>query len=265
MAGRAFRGFTLGAGLLLAALGAAPAAAEGLHTIWRMEPVTTELPQKAEFGSRFYEARVLPVRLMVLREPADVPGKGISPAGTLVFLVFNDDNSIAYCTVKDHSIKGQAKTLFIPVLATRPCFVDKDGDGRFEAAFGVFDKWGSVMTPSGSLRSAKPLPRAVRYEEVDPQQFPRAMKIAFVLDRGKSAEMVGLHLQLDKWGEGDWKDFYGRAQKGVVKEALNLEVAISAVSEREAGFTGRIDPSLYLAGTSGGQMHAVPLPLFLER
>src|SRR3982750_2183989 len=94
------------AGALL--LAAAPAAAERVETYWRLEPVQAETPTHVPFDAPFFEQRLLPVRLVALTEPPTVGDKTLT-AGTFLYLVFNADRKIGYCTIKDRSPGHQAK------------------------------------------------------------------------------------------------------------------------------------------------------------
>lgn len=159
--------------------------AEPLHTIWRLEPITAP-PTVATWNKALLDERLLPLHAVLLKDTAAPADMTPIPAGTILFEVFDEHNERAFCTLKDRSSGHTAKSLFIPLLDRRPCFLDRDGDGKLDASFGVFDKYGSVATPSGDIKSAQPMaPAAI--EPADPHKFPGNYILSFFLS-GKRTE-----------------------------------------------------------------------------
>jgi hypothetical protein len=147
---------------------ATPAFAEKFSTVWTFRPVTQVPPTTAELDKPFFEQRALPYRLVRLSDELTI-GKGKPLAkGTLLYLIMDKTNRMAFCTFKDSSAGNAAKSLFIPALDTRPCLIDDDRDGKFEKTFSVFELWGSVApTAKGDMAKAKPI-TPVAYAEADP-------------------------------------------------------------------------------------------------
>ncbi|HEX2762540.1 MAG TPA: hypothetical protein VHM92_01675 [Allosphingosinicella sp.] len=253
------------AALGLALVPATPAAAERLFTLWKLEPTVAAPPSRAVWGEPFLEQRLLPVKLVRLTDPVMAGDQVIVAGGSFLFLVYNAAGKTGYCTVKDRSMKNQARTLFIPILDRRPCLTDRDGDGRFDASFTVFDKYGSAATPSGSLDGATALAKPVAYQAADPHLFPVAMKIAFELGGKKVPEKVQVRVKMDKAGRGKWEYWDAILPRaGRTIGALNAEVEVKSVTGREAAIDVRLDPGIYIRGESGGRFVAGPLPSFLN-
>lgn len=167
------------AAALFAMLITTPANAEKFSTVWTFKPVTQPLPTSTEFDKPFFEQRALPYRLVRLNEELRI-GKGKPLAkGTLLYLIIDKTNRVAFCTFKDSSAGNAAKSLFIPALDTRPCLIDDDRDGKFEKTFSVFELWGSVApTAKGEMNKAKPI-TPVTYAEADPSETLTDYRLRF--------------------------------------------------------------------------------------
>ncbi len=256
-----------GAGMLATGLAfAAPASAERLYTPWSLEPTTTTLPDKAVLGKPFLEQRLLPAKAASPVADVVLPGLPAIKAGTPLFLVYNAAGHVGYCPAKDFSGKNQLRSLFIPALDRRPCFVDRDRDGRFDATFAVFDKYGSAATPSGDLDSASALPAPIAYRRVDPHLFPTKIAMRFALDGSDKPEKTQVRVQFDKAGKNKWEQWDPSFPRtGSTVSALNTQVSVRRIVEREAVVELRVDPAIFLIGDSGGTFAAATLPAFIER
>jgi hypothetical protein len=253
----------LGAALafLLCAFNSSTVKAERLNSIWTLEPESNQSQQTVTYGKQFFIQKLLPLKSVKLDEDAG----GSATTGTLLYLVFTDDHQIAFCTFKDLSAKHAASSLFIPILDRRPCFVDRDGDGKFEASFSVFDKYGSMATPSGNLSDAKPLPRPVAYEAADPHLAPHTMRIAFVLGGGQQPERARVDLVFDKAGKDQWEALEGPVRRnGRVILVANSRVTIDSVVDKTASVRIDVDSAVLLTGGSGGALTTTALPPFVE-
>jgi hypothetical protein len=251
----------IAAGALL--LAATPAAAERVETYWRLEPVVAEAPTRVKFGDPFFDQRLLPVRLVELTENLAVGGKTL-PAGTLLYLVFNADRKIGYCTIKDRSLGNQARTLFIPILDQRPCLVDKDGDGRFDASFSVFDKYGGLPSARGSLNGATPLPVTAGYRQVDVHKFPDELIASLVFQGSHDAAKAKLGIEFSRSLVATWPAVKGEPDGAGSKFALlNTQVRLLAVNGDTADLELRWTDELYLSTDNGNTLYWSRLPPFV--
>lgn len=236
---------------------ALPAAAEPLTSVWSLEPVAPAAAT-ATFGQPFLEQRLLPFRLARLK--GDAAG---AVAGTLLFLVYGDAGRIAFCTFKDASTGHVAKSLFIPALDKRPCFVDADGDGRFEASFSVFDKMGS-LAPSGDLSRTQPL-APVGYELVDPHLVPLNRRLTMALAGKRTPEAFDVEVRLDRRGDGKFERLVGHSPRtGKRLVVLNTVVTVQSVAGDQAQITADVAPGLYMKGGSNGTIEPSTLPVVLQ-
>ena len=256
--------------LLGAAAGAAitaaatPASAERIRTYWRLKPVVAQSPGAVATGVPFFEQRLLPVRLVRLTEPLAV-GNGTLPEGTFLYLVFNDDGKIGYCTIKDRSAGNKARTLFIPILDQRPCLVDSDGDGRFDKTFSVFDKDGGPPTARGSINGAQPLPATAGYRQVDVDQFPSTLTVAFKLLGKSTPPKMRLDLVFSR-NLGAWPYVRGvPVGGGAVFMVMNAEVHVLALNAGIATVRIRWADDVYLSSNNRNTLFWGPLPAFVPR
>jgi hypothetical protein len=243
----------------------APACAKPLVSVWTLEPQGPVGAIAATFSKPFLEQRLLPLRLARLREDASLSSGKILPKGTYLFVVFQNDGQAAYCTIKDQSSGHVAKSFFIPILDKRPCLVDTNRDGIFEAAFSVFDKYGSALTPSGNLSSSKPLKVPAGYDLGSPKEFPVARRFSYALTGGHEIAKVKISVQYDN-GSG-YVNMQNFSPKDVPGEpsALNLTAKIVEIKDDVAKIDVRIDPDQYLLGDSGGAFGAGKLPDFIGK
>lgn len=143
--------------------------------------------------------------------------------------------------------------------------MDQDGNGSFDAIFFVFDKFGSGATPSGDLHQARALPSEVAYSELNPNEFPVPLRLAFELEGSRKPGKVGVQVRFDKAGTGAWAIWKGDFPRvGNVIQALNTRIQVKAVQNGRAEIDLRVDPEVYLIGSSTG-FSAAPLPTFLSR
>jgi hypothetical protein len=168
---------------------ATPVSAEKFSTVWTFKPVTQGLPSSTELDKPFFEQRALPYRLVRLSEEVQIGKSKPLAKGTLLYLIMDKTNRMAFCTFKDLSSGNAAKSLFIPALDTRPCLIDDDRDGKFEKTFSVFELWGSVApTAKGDIAKAKPI-APVAYTEADPSETLTDYRLRFeVHAKGKVPE-----------------------------------------------------------------------------
>jgi len=247
-------------------LAAAPAAAERTHTYWRLEPVGPTDGRTAAWGVPFLEHRLLPIRLVRLTDPITV-GRRTLPAGTFLYLVFNEDRRIGFCTLKDRSAGNQARTLFIPLLDQRPCLVDGDNDGRFDSSFSVYDKWGGPPSVRGSLNGAQPIGASAGFQEVDVHDFPVDMRMALSFSGSRdNPRRARIRVTFNQSIGGQWQELGGAATaEGVVFPVGSTLILLRSVTADTASFEVRAAPNAYISSDNRNNLFFNPLPGFLAR
>ena len=249
--------------LLTAALLPLSASAKPLFSVWTLDPLGPVGEMATDKGKPFLKQRLIPFKLVRLSQPAQLTkGKALG-AGTFLFAVYQSDGKLGFCTIKDQSGGHVAKSLFIPILDQRPCLVDSDHDGKFEASFSVFDKYGSALTPSGNLTAAKPILAPVAYETVAPQSVPVARTFSYTLvrDAKKASHTIAVTYSFGG-GEVNMAS-YSPDSKPDAPNALNVRAKVIESSETGAKIDVSLIPDLYLIGDSGGTFGAGPLPKFI--
>lgn len=195
------------AALPIAALAlAAPASAEKITSYWRLDATMPVGAVSAGFDAPFFQQKMLPAGLARLSADAlPAEGKAAVAAGTWLYEVVNAEGKKGYCISKDMSAGNQAKSLFIPALDKRPCFVDSDGDGRFDASFQVFEAYTvlSPPQPRGSIDGAKPMAAPVAFELADPAQYPVEMTISYRLLKAKTIDRTRMQVTVDRAGRSE--------------------------------------------------------------
>lgn len=243
----------------------APASAERITTLWHLVPVNQVPPSSVEWNQPFFEQRLLPVRL-VRTTSAGVYGGKTLPAGTYLYLVFNDDRQIGYCTLKDRSAGRAASTLFIPILDQRPCFVDEDNDGKFDKSFSVFDKYGGPPTVRGSIKAAKPFGGQIPFTEVDPVEHPYDLRVSMTIRGQHDPRKARVSFQFSGAVGGRWYDeSRRRGTDEPVYDVLNAEVRINSISGETADIAIRYDPDIYMMTDNQNTLYGTHLPDFLRR
>jgi hypothetical protein len=233
-------------------VGAAPAVAKPLTSVWKLETETSSGRQTTSFGEPFLVQRMVPARVVKTTAAQIWTGKKTLPADTHLFKVFQADGKTAYCTVKDQSVGNVAKSLFIPALDRRPCFIDANFDGEFEAAFTVFDKYGSALTPSGNISSAKPIHTPIRYTNTDSAALPKKYTLSFSLSGSREPEKASVSVVFAQ-GDGAGEQLLVRIiREGARMKLVNLDVAINSIVGKDATITVGIDSEGLLLGDSGG-------------
>ena len=182
--------------------GASPAAAEKLATVWTFKPVTQTVPTIVELDKPFFEQRPVPYRLVRLTEALNIGKDKPVTAETLLYLVMDKTNRMAFCTFKDNSSGNAAKSLFIPALDRRPCLIDDDRDGRFEKTFSVFELWGSVApTPKGDMARASAI-TPVGYVDADPAETPTEYRLSYWVHATNKGTVPQLRFKFEGKNEG---------------------------------------------------------------
>jgi hypothetical protein len=243
----------------------APALAERVETFWHLEPIGPA-PAAAAFGAPFLEQRLLPIRLVRLTEPA-VVGNRTLPVGTYLYLVFNADRRIAFCTIKDRSPGNQARTLFIPMLDRRPCLADSDGDGRFDRSFSVYDKYGGPPSVRGSINGAQPLASSVGFRDVDPLDFPLDLRMQFEFT-GSQTDPAHTRVRVEFTGPvgGVWEERAGTATSaGTMFELGNIRLLLTGLNDGQARFELHTGPEAYISSDNPNNLYWNELPAFVAR
>ncbi len=227
-----------------------------LTSAWLLEPDSDGGTISATFGKPFFTQRFVPFRLAQSEAAGDwAPGKILSK-GSFLHKVFQGDGQAAWCTFKDQSVGNVAKSLFIPALDRRPCFLDRDADGRFDAVFTVFDKYGSALTPSGNISSAKPLVAPIPYTEIDPIKSPKTYRLSVFLTGSKVAEKARVGASFTS-GDTTGSELLVRNDRdGRTIKTVNLAIDIQSITGNDAVLNVKIDRELLLLGDSGGAFSA---------
>jgi hypothetical protein len=259
----AWRFFAVAASALGLAM---PARAERTQTYWRLEPVGPTDARSAAWGAPFLQQRLLPIRLVRLTDAITV-GRRTLPAGTLLYLVFNDEGRIGYCTIKDRSAGNQARTLFIPILDQRPCLVDRDNDGRFESSFSVYDKYGGPPSVRGSLNGAQPVGATAGFQEVDVHDFPVDMRMALSFAGPRdNPRRARVRVTFNGPIGGEWQEIGGaQTGEGVVFPVGNVLIVWRPSPAGDASFDVRAAPNAYISSDNRNRLYFNPLPAFLAR
>jgi hypothetical protein len=256
--------FTFKAACAVLLFGVSQAAnAERIETYWRLKPVEPS-PSTAVIGQPFSEQRLLPVKLARLDAPATIGRRNLAE-GTLLYLVFNEDGRIGYCTIKDRSGGNLARTLFIPIADQRPCLTDRDGDGRFDAAFSVYDKYGGPPSVRGSINGARPIAAPVAFSMVDPEQFPIDMRMRLEFRGSRTrADETSLRLTFTKPINGSWPDVLGkRGAEGVKFDIGNVALVLRSVVDGTAAFAIEYS-DLFISTNNRNTLFWGELPRFLR-
>ncbi len=215
-------------------------------------------------GSAFFEQRLLPVRLIRTTESYDVGPSVLIPKGALLYMVFNAAGRTGYCTTKDRSLANQTKTLFMPLLDTRPCLTDSDGDGRFDRVFSVFDKYGGPPSARGSIDGAKPIAKPVAYERADPHEYPKQMGLSFEL-RGNESQRIRVSVSLKQAGAGEWYPVFAETTtQGSVVSLVNTQLLIHSIADNQAAISYRADQETFISSDNRGTLYWSSLPAALR-
>lgn len=252
-------GFLFGASMLLAT----PASAEHINAYWRLESDHQSGPATLDFNAPFLVQHIFPVKLARLTEAVTPSGTSKPlPAGTLVYLVVNDAGKRGWCTLKD--LGGAAKSLFIPALDKRPCFVDADGDGRFESSFSVFDIYSQLSPPQprGSIDAAVMMVQPARYESVDVHAYPEPMTLSYRLTGNRSRiEKIRLQVTLDRPGHSESVELGGGGPPGQrILAALGTIVVPQSIEAGKVQATLTIPSPAYISGFTNGTVFTATLP-----
>jgi hypothetical protein len=242
-----------------------PAAAKKLYSAWLIEPTGPIGEVDAKIGDNFLEQRLVPYRLAQLSADAALSGSKTLAKGTYLFAVYQDDGKRAFCTIKDQSAGNVAKSLFIPALDRRPCLVDGDGDGRFEATFSVFDKYGSALTPSGNLTSAKALAIPIAYQMVNSTDFPVKRGFRYSFGRVGAERRIVIDVVYNNGSGYQPMNNYDPLKSPTMPRALNLSADITNVAGDQVRAKLNIDKDLVVIGDSGGAFGAGTLPEFISK
>jgi hypothetical protein len=244
------------------AIASAPASAERIRTLWHLVPVSNVPPTSVTWNQPFFEQRLLPIRLVRTKAAGNYGGKSL-PAGTYLYLVFNDDQQIAYCTLKDRSLGHQAAALFMPILDQRPCFVDENNDGQFDKSFSVFDKYGGPPTVRGSIKAAQPFGGSIPYVEVDPSELPFDLRVSIAVHGIHEPAKARLSFQFSKYLGAQWFDSFRRTKGEPVYDVLNAEVRIESITGETANIALKYDPDTYISADNRNNLYGSHLPAFL--
>jgi hypothetical protein len=225
-----------------------PSAAERVETYWLPTPANDDLQGTVPVGTAFLEQRLIPAKLVRLKEELSLGNKTIA-AGTYLYMVFNEANRVGYCTLKDRSMGRQIKTLFLPVLDQRPCFVDSNGDQRFDRTFSVFDKYGGPPSVRGSIDSAQPLATSSTFTVVDAKEFPLDLRMSLIFTGSKKGiSKARIALRFNGAVTGNWQEIRGvQTSRGTLYSVANVQLLLISLNEGSAKFEAKISTDLYVS------------------
>jgi hypothetical protein len=248
--------------LICTSLVSFPANAKNLYSVWKLEPQSPLGLVETKFGQRFFTHRIVPYKLVKLKKPAILSPKKTLPAGTTLFSVYQSDGVMAYCTAKDQSAKNVAKSLFIPALDKRPCLIDKNNDGSFDAVFSVFDKFGSALTPSGNISSAKPLNSSAEFEVAPSTEF--SVNRYFHYSLGKKKDGAEFAVSFENGGSETPMENYAKESMPLAPKSGNLSFAIKNIEGNNLKGELSADSTIYVIGDSSGLFTFGPLLDFMK-
>lgn len=251
-------------GALAAVLAASPASAEHIIAYWKLATTTPLGRHTIPANEPTLVQSMIPIRLAELKQPAIPAGSDKPvPAGTLLYAVVNAAGEVGYCTIKDYSTGHLARTLFIPIADQRPCFVDRDGDGRLDASFSVFDADTKLSPPQprGSIAGAKPMTAPAAYARADEAAFPVPMTITYRLHPKVPLSKSYVRVTVDRPGHHEWRDVYGTALgEGVRFRILGALIVARPAPAGSADVEVAVAPEGYVFAHNRGTEFTPSLP-----
>lgn len=145
------------------------------RSTWIVEPQPIDdVAKPYRPGDVLSEARLLPSNPIVL-DDAITNGNNVLPAGTELFGLRTDPHAACAYTFDDPTT---LKRIFVSNRQTYRCFLDQDGDGRFEAEFTLSSVYVGVPLAYGKIPSTlRPISPA-RYSPGKPtanKDYPRLL------------------------------------------------------------------------------------------
>jgi hypothetical protein len=231
------------------------ASAEHIYSLWRLEP-TTALPHTATLNRPFLTIRTIPIHSVKTTSASEFAAL---PAGTVLYLVFNDDGQIAYCPRPDES---QVRRSWLSGFATkRPCLFDSDRDGQFDKSFTAFDVTGPGLTRTrGSIQSSVPLSTKVGYINASRLDEEKMTKTYDLVLSGKALDKARLELKTGSVDVASGKQVARLPMPSYT--FLNYSVQMQSVNGPEAEITVTHNPDLF-ASSDDRAIYARRLPDWL--
>jgi hypothetical protein len=230
-------------------LAASPASAEHIVAYWKLDATTALGRHTMPADKPALVQKMVPIGLVELKQAA-VPAGSDKPvsAGTLLYAVVNAAGQLGYCTIKDSSTGHLARTLFIPIADQRPCFVDRDGDGRFDASFSVFDADTKLSPPQprGSIAGAKPMATPAAYARAA-GAFPVAMTYTYELHARTPLSKSYVRVSVDRPGHHEWQNVSGTTLgDGVMFKVLGVVIVARPAPAGSADVEVAVAPEGYV-------------------
>lgn len=142
---------------------------------WTVEPQRVDdVAKPYRPGDVLSEARLLPSNPIVLDDVV-ANGDDVLPAGTELFGLQADLHAACAYTFDD---PATFKRLFVSNRQTYRCFLDQDGDGRFDAEFTLNSVYVGVPLASGKIPSTRRPISPTRYSSgkpTDNKDYPRLL------------------------------------------------------------------------------------------
>lgn len=128
--------------------------------------------------------------------------KVLARKDTQLFGVTSPDGARkTYCTV-DHKPKGALEGVFVINADKHTCFVDTDGDSKFDHSYDLRTKYSSLIPIYYDVETVgNPLTTPVGYTSIDPEQCQLPMWLDVYVQKisnGGHTVMIGVRMRTDK-------------------------------------------------------------------
>jgi hypothetical protein len=173
-------------GLAVGSAQAAPAAEDErrYETVWNIQPDPAQLGERrVAIGEPVLEQRLLPIGLAIAEEDIQsASGDVLAEKGTQLFQL-DVNRGKAYC-VATVPRPSAFRSLMLGGGNLQRCFVDGDGDGRFDGQFNGGNPMRGVPFIEGKLPKT-PKPASGRYSTLPPEQFALQYTVRIALTEAK--------------------------------------------------------------------------------
>ena len=224
--------------LALACSAPAAAAGRGMTTLWMVgEPLVPAGERQVSRLDYVFKHRLLPTGLAALSDgSAAASAAGLAPDAQLIEV--QTPGAIVFCdpVIRSKKLVGQAQ----------PCFVDGDGDGRFEGSFFTTSVTKGILTIQGKRPGTPKAIAPLAYRRLDPSAFRERMFLG--LQYRGNANIVGNHVFDVKYGN---EEHSGSLTTRVLHKKRNIPGSTEVLGGRftilaasENGITVRIDQPL---------------------
>jgi hypothetical protein len=209
-----------------------------MTTLWMVgEPLVPAGERQVSRLDYVFKHRLLPTGLAALSDgSAAASAAGLAPDAQLIEV--QTPGAIVFCdpVIRSKKLVGQAQ----------PCFVDGDGDGRFEGSFFTTSVTKGILTIQGKRPGTPKAIAPLAYRRLDPSAFRERMFLG--LQYRGNANIVGNHVFDVKYGN---EEHSGSLTTRVLHKKRNIPGSTEVLGGRftilaasENGITVRIDQPL---------------------